>query len=281
MIQLGLTTWSEHQIFIKEKRPVTLEEYAANMPLVEVDTFFYGLPRQTTVEKWLAEVPPSFSFIPKVPKALTRHPGEKLAGLELRQAFNDFRKSIEPLMLAKQLKAVLVQFPPTFTATKENVAYLRYFRSLLADLPLALELRHQSWYAPGVQTSLINFCKQTGYILVAADEPSNSAASVPFVLAATNPKLAFIRLHGRNARGWVSQGTDWRSKRTLYSYNEEELAWLKNQVLGIEPLVKEVVVIFNNNSAGDAAPNALAFKEMLGLKFTGLGKMPPEQLDLL
>lgn len=281
LIELGLTTWSEHQTFINENRPVTLEEYAAHLPLVEVDTFFYGLPRASTVASWLSQVPPGFSFIPKVPKALTRHPGEQLAGLELKQAFSAFRQSVDSLVATNHLKTVLVQFPPTFTATKENVAYLRYFRSLLADLPLALELRHQSWYAPGVTDSLLRFCQQYQYSLVAADEPTNTQASVPFVLAATNPKLAVVRLHGRNARGWANQGADWRKKRTLYSYSQQELAWLKEQVLRIEAQVEEVVVIFNNNSAGDAAPNALAFKEMLGLEFSGLGKMPPEQLDLL
>ena len=116
---------------------------------------------------------------------------------------------------------------------------------------------------------------------MAADVPTNTQASVPFVLAATNPKLAGVRLHGRNARGWANQGADWRKTRTLYSYSQQELAWLKEQVLRIEAQVEEVVVIFNNNSAGDAAPNALTFKEMLGLEFSGLGKMPPEQLDLL
>ena len=43
-ITIGLTTWTEHPALINnEQRPVTLNEYA-QLPTVEVDTFFYALP---------------------------------------------------------------------------------------------------------------------------------------------------------------------------------------------------------------------------------------------
>lgn len=49
-ITIGLTTWTEHPALIKnEQRPVTLNEYAQHLPVVEVDTFFYALPQVTTI----------------------------------------------------------------------------------------------------------------------------------------------------------------------------------------------------------------------------------------
>ena len=74
MITLGLTTWNEHPTLIhNEDRPVTLSEYSAYFPTVELDTFFYGIPRISTVENWQAQVPESFQFVVKANKVLTLH----------------------------------------------------------------------------------------------------------------------------------------------------------------------------------------------------------------
>ena len=73
MITIGATTWSEHKALITEARPVTLAEYAANFPVVEVDTFFYGIPRISTVKNWQAQVPPAFHFVVKAHRSMTGH----------------------------------------------------------------------------------------------------------------------------------------------------------------------------------------------------------------
>lgn len=39
-------------------------------------------------------------------------------------------------------------------------------------------------------------------------------------------------------------------------------------------------VIFNNNSGGDAADNALQLQQLLGLEFPDLAPKAPEQIDL-
>ncbi|MCP0886541.1 DUF72 domain-containing protein [Ligilactobacillus sp. WILCCON 0076] len=281
MITIGLTTWSEHTTLVKdEKRAVSLEEYAAYFPVVEVDTFFYGLPRLETVQKWQKQVPRNFQFIVKANKGLTKHPGENLTGKLLQQRFIDFKKSIGSLIRDKQLKTILLQFPPFFRATKENVAYLHYIREQLVGLPLSLELRNQSWFEEGIKESLIKFCLDKQYTLVAVDEPTNTLASIPFVLTKTNPELLLVRLHGRNERGWNASGKEWRKQRTLYKYNLAELTELKEQLVLYEQDVKDICVIFNNNAGGDAAPNALELQRIMQVKFDNLGKKPPEQLDL-
>ena len=280
-ITIGLTTWKEHQALIKAARPVTLREYAQHLPVVEVDTFFYALPRLSTVQAWLGEVTPAFQFIVKAHQAMTKHPQAQLpAGQTLAELFAQFRQVIGPLVAAGQLKAVLFQFPPTFLATPANIEYLMQIRRWLPKLPLAVEFRHQSWFKAGVRQSLINYCQELGLILVAADEPHQLPAGVPFVLATTNPRLALLRLHGRNSAGWQHTGADWRAKRTLYSYSAQELAELGAAITSLQPAPAEVCVIFNNNSGGDAAPNALALRDYLGLHFTGLVPPDPEQLDL-
>ena len=279
-ITIGLTTWTEHPALINnEQRPVTLNEYAQYLPTVEVDTFFYALPQVTTIQNWLAEVPEAFQFIVKAHRGMTLHERGQEKG-ELEQLFNRYRKTVAPLVAAGQLKTVLFQFPPYFDASSQDIEYLRLVRLWMGNLPIAIELRNQTWYRPGTLKSLLTFCRELHFTLVAADEPHGTVTSVPFVLATTNPDLVMMRLHGQNTEGWINQGKSWRKTRTLYKYSPAELQAFCDQINQLTPQPKELCVIFNNNSGKDAAPNALQLQKMLDIHFTGLAPRSPEQIDL-
>lgn len=55
MITIGLTTWREHGSLLHEgqERKLTLPEYAQFLPCVELDTPFYGIPRESSFRKWV------------------------------------------------------------------------------------------------------------------------------------------------------------------------------------------------------------------------------------
>lgn len=279
-ITLGLTTWTEHPALIHhQQRPVTLNEYAQSLPTVEVDTFFYALPQMSTIQNWLSQVPADFQFIIKAHQGMTLHQKDQQRG-ELEELFRQYRRTISPLVAAGQLKTILFQFPPYFDARLKDIDYLRLVRLWMGDLPIAIELRNNSWYQPGVIDSLLDYCQELNFTLVAADEPHDTVTSVPFYLATTSSQLALIRLHGRNREGWDHAGKEWRKKRTLYKYSQQELDELARQIIGLHPQPQEVCVIFNNNSGGDAAPNALSLQSIMDLHFQGLAPKSPEQLDL-
>lgn len=148
-ITIGLTTWTEHPALINDKeRPVTLNEYAQHLPTVEVDTFFYALPQIATIQKWLVQVPESFQFIVKAHRGMTLHERGQEKG-ELEQAFHRYKQIVAPLVATGQLKTVLFQFPPYFDASPEDIEYLRLVRLWMGKLPVAIELRNQTWYRPG------------------------------------------------------------------------------------------------------------------------------------
>lgn len=278
---LALTTWTEHPALIHEQRTVKLHEYAQYLPAVEVDTFFYALPQLKTVQQWVSEVGPGFQFIVKAHQSMTQHPHASLPdGVNLEEMFNRFKQVVRPLVATDQLKTVLFQFPPQFDATVKNIEYLMKVRQWMGHLPVAIELRNQSWYRPAVVKSLIGYCQDLQFTLVAADEAHQIEASVPFYLATTNPELVLIRLHGRNVQGWNHPGQEWRKKRTLYKYSDEQLTRLSQQIKALTPQPREVCVIFNNNSGGDAAPNALTLQKIMNLHFAGLVPRDPEQLEL-
>lgn len=275
-----MTTWTEHPVLIhNEQRPVRLDEYAQYFPVVEVDTFFYALPQVSTIQNWLATVPPHFQFIIKANQKMTLHQRNQERG-ELEQVFQQYRRTIAPLVATGQLKTILFQFPPYFDATVRDFSYLRLIREWLGNLPIAVEFRNQTWYKKEILPSVLDFCQELKFTLVAADEPHNTPTSVPFVLATTNPDLAMLRLHGRNRKGWENQGKEWRKTRTLYRYSSEELGFFEQQIKSLQPQPKELCIIFNNNSAKDAAPNALSLQKMMNVKFEGLAPKSPEQLDL-
>ena len=103
-ITMGMTTWTEHPVLIHdEQRPVRLDEYAQHFPVVEVDTFFYALPQISTIQNWLATVPPTFQFIVKANQKMTLHQRNQERG-ELEQVFQQYRRIISPLVAAGQLK---------------------------------------------------------------------------------------------------------------------------------------------------------------------------------
>ncbi|WP_288529691.1 DUF72 domain-containing protein [uncultured Secundilactobacillus sp.] len=280
MITIGLTTWREHPTLVGgTKVQTTLSDYAAVLPVVEVDTPFYGIRDPQMVIKWQREVPNNFQFVIKANQLMTKHDlGHDEKDDAARQAaFVAYRQMIEPLVSAHQLKAILFQFPPFFRRTTENIDWLLQIRQQLPKLPIAVEFRHPSWYADTVIESVMAYLKGLKMTHVIVDEPHRLNDGLPFVPRVTTPQLAIVRLHGRNEAGWFNQGPDWRKKRTLYRYNEAELRELAIQVRTLADNAKEVCVIFNNNSGGDAAPNALALRDLLGVTWDGLG---PQQLNL-
>ncbi|WP_367295394.1 DUF72 domain-containing protein [Levilactobacillus yonginensis] len=281
MITIGLTTWTEHPALIGgENRPVTLSEYASNFPMVELDTPFYGIPRESTVAKWQAAVPDGFQYILKANQVMTHHDDRKEPVDEIARnmAFDEFRQAIRPLVRAQQLQTVLFQFPPYFNRTTANIQYLRDVRVLMGDLPVAVEFRSPSWFeTPEMTADVMQYLQSLRLTNVITDEPHNLNNGIPLVETVTTPDLAVVRLHGRNAEGWFNQGQNWRKTRTLYRYQEAELQELAALTKRLAASARAVCVIFNNNSGRDAAPNAQRLQEILGLHWQNLA---PQQLDL-
>ena len=278
MIQIGLTGWSYHDS-IPSNAKNKLRDYAAHFPIVELDSSFYAIPSEKNILNWIEETPDSFQFIPKAYGPLTQHARRPEETKAIEELFNIFQNRFQPMMDSGKLKTFLFQFPPYFSCVKENVQYLREVRYLMDDLPIAIEFRHPSWYSDDYQKETLNLLKRLSFIQVVVDQPQTPNNSVPFVPIATHPDQAFIRLHGRNYQGWLGldDTKDWRTFRTLYDYPENELAEIKQAALNLAQQAKDVIVIFNNNSGGHAAPNAKKFQQMLDIDYEGLA---PRQLDL-
>lgn len=274
MIKIGLTTFKEHGSLLN-KDELTLSEYASFYPIIELNTSFYGIPRTSTSEKWVNETQDGFQFIVKAYKGMTKHADWQEAYESEKEMYRIFSSFLAPLRDNQRLGAILFQFPSYFNCTRENVQYLRKIRAFLPHDMIAIELRNDSWYKEDFREDLFHFMREMAFSLVIVDQPQVPIHSVPFVPVITNESFVYLRLHGRNKGNWRDKSGDWRRKRNLYCYSETELTEFAT-ILNDFP-VKDPVIIFNNNSDGDAAPNSQTLKQLLGIDYTGLN---PNQLTL-
>ena len=281
MIYIGLTGWGDHDSLYppKTNSQKKLIHYSSHFPIVELDASFYAIQPKKNNEKWVKETPESFQFIIKAYQGMTGHLRGDIPFDSKDEMFDAFKLSLAPYIKAGKLAMVLFQFPPWFDCRKENVNYLRWCREKMGDVPCALEFRHRSWFMPQFHDKTLAFMKEQGWIHSICDEPQIGEGSVPTVLHATDSETTLVRFHGRNKEGWArpSSGQNWREVRYLYLYNEQELKdWTKNLEL-LKRQSKDLYVLFNNNSGGDAAANGKQMMELLGLEYQGL---TPRQLDL-
>ncbi|WP_436960392.1 DUF72 domain-containing protein [Staphylococcus xylosus] len=281
MINIGLTGWGDHDSLYEDLQLKTnkLATYASHFPIVELDATYYAIQPERNIRKWIKETPDRFKFIVKIHQALTLH-ADYHDFAETRQTLVDqFKMMLQPLKDENKLAMVLVQFPPWFDCTVQNITYIRYIRAQLVDFPVCVEFRHQSWFNESFKEETLSFLTQQNIIHAVCDEPQVGQGSVPMVNRITN-ETAFVRYHGRNVHGWTKKDmTDdaWREVRYLYDYSEQELKTLIDKVKVLEHKAKDIYVVFNNNSGGHAAQNAKTYQRLLGIDYQGLA---PKQLKL-
>jgi uncharacterized protein YecE (DUF72 family) len=190
-----------------------LEAYGGSFETVEVNATFYRLMKPDSVERWLEQVPESFVFAVKASRYLThvKRLGEIAAGVER------FWATIEPLVRAERLGAVLWQLPETFHRDDGRLGHA------LAKLPAArhaFEFRHPSWFCDEVYALL----RAHEAALAIGDHPER-----PFQSHERTAPWRYVRLHygKRGRRGnysrveletWAQRLHAWRSRDEVFVY---------------------------------------------------------------
>lgn len=282
VVRFGTAGWTDPTL-IKSKAfypPKTssaadrLRFYASHFPLVEVDATYYSLLPRATSERWLDDTPSSFRFDVKAFPSLTGHPidvlrlpgdlreacialgharrvyPDKLPAELQREIAARFLDFLQPLREGGRLGAVFLQFPPWFTATRKNARALELLRELYPDLPFAIEFRHASWREPERRERVRSMLRAMRASYVCIDAPGTTS-----VIEVTDPRLAVLRFHGRNAEQFGRRGAS-VVERFNYLYVPEELRSWVEPLRRVADEAEEVHAVFNNCVRNYAVLNA-------------------------
>lgn len=165
------------------------------------------------------------------------------------------REVLYELLKQERLGALLIQLPYSFTNTGANRFHLVKLAEVFRGFPLHVEFRNESW---NDVRFLMNFLDENQLRPVNADLP-RIGKLMPFVSGVLG-ETAYVRLHGRNEKGWLVNGMDTRYD---YLYNARELREIARRLAALEEKSKQITVIFNNTTSGKAAANALQLLAIL------------------
>jgi uncharacterized protein YecE (DUF72 family) len=118
--------------------------------VVEVDSSFYRPPAPYLIRRWAERTPDGFRFTLKVPRDVTH---EATGPLPV-QVLDRFLASLEPLRSRSKLGAVVLQFPGSFRARTGQERLENLLNAIPREYPLAVELRHASWWTDTTRTLL-------------------------------------------------------------------------------------------------------------------------------
>jgi uncharacterized protein YecE (DUF72 family) len=213
-----------------------LEHYITTFLCVELNSSFYHLPNDKTVEGWVHRTPASFRFCPKLSRFITHQ--KRLMNVEdalgkYFEVFNEMKNRLGP---------VLIQLPPGLTY---NRALIKDFLNLLNDQQddyrFAIEVRHRSW----ISAEFFQLLSDNNVGFVIAD----SGGRFPYHEAVT-ADFVYLRFHGKEKL----YASDYKDTE-LIQYAEKIIRWLSDN--------KEVWVFFNNDFHGYAVKNSLKLREII------------------
>src|SRR4051812_39746385 len=258
--------------------------YSQHFEMVEVNSSFYSVPDPRLADRWCHSTPDGFVFDVKLHQLLSRHSANakllppalqkkaetdtkgrvKLTpGIE-RAMIDEFRRPLEILRRHGKLGALLLQLSPGFSPRKHQLNELDDLLGALAQYEMAIELRNRNWVEGENLEATLDFFRSHSATLVSVDAPTENHFTImpPDLNAVTNPQLAYLRLHGRNAHAYTTGKTV--AARFNYDYSDEEIGEVAGRARDLAKEAKEVHVVFNNNARDYAPHAALRMRKALG-----------------
>jgi uncharacterized protein YecE (DUF72 family) len=288
-ILIGTASWSDPgfvEHWYPKKMPAgdRLAWYAQHFEMVEVNSSFYSVPDPRLVERWCRSTPDGFVFDVKLHQLLSRHSTnqkllppalQKIAEADAKGRVNltakieramidELRRPLEILRREGKLGALLLQLSPGFSPRKHELDELEELLGQLSDYRMAIELRNRNWVEGDNLDSTLEFFRKHSATLVSVDAPAEKHFTImpPKINAVTNPDLAYLRLHGRDAHAYTTGKTV--AARFNYDYSDAEIDEVAERARDLAGEAKEVHVIFNNNALDYAPHAALRMRNALG-----------------
>ena len=248
------------------------------------------------VERWCSATPDEFTFDVKLHQLFSFHstPAKRLPPdlqsraetdvkgkvkptRDLREALlKVFLRATEIFRRAEKMGVLLLQLSPAFSPRKHDLDELESLIEMLSGYELAIEFRNRNWAIGDQLQSTIDFVRKHRAIFVNVDAPASDHFTVmrSDVDEVTNSNVAYLRLHGRNAKAYITGKTV--AARFDYDYNEQEIAQVAERSQKLAKEARELHVIFNNNNLDYAPHAAIRLRKALGQ----IVNAPAETLEL-
>jgi len=219
-----------------------LRHYSSRFDTVELDSTFYGIPRETSVERWAASTPTQFRFAAKFPRTVT-HEGTTAERLAEAGRFLRAMSS-----LGEKLGPLLLQFPPGFRPESRDLLE-RLVEVVPTENRLAVELRHPGW----LEDTTFELLRKRNAALCLIDYPGMPRLDI------RTADWTYIRLIG-----------DHRDIVQDYSYirygRAEELDWWTDLMARFNGESLDIYAYINNHYSGHAPSTARRLLEVLAEK---------------
>jgi len=185
------------------------EHYSGVFSTVELNNTFYRFPRTEHVEEWRRATPVGFRFSIKASRQITHN-------RRLKDVDELVRVQLERISGLKDRRGpLLFQLPPSL---RRDLPLLNDFLYALPPMPLALEFRHESWYADEVYAALAEH--RAALVIMESDEDEP-------VMTFVGP-IVYLRLH-RSAyppdvlQAWADRIREQlAAKKDVYAYFTHE-----------------------------------------------------------
>ncbi len=242
-IYIGTSGWSylhwwNGVFYPKEiKQNKWLEYYTNYFDTVEINSTFYRIPKEKTVENWKNRVPENFTFIVKASRIITHL--KRLEGIE--ETLTNFLNICSGFK--EKLGPVLFQTPPSLKISKENLLNLLDIiknRPTYNNLKIVFEFRNRTWFC----NEIFDILQKTNSSLCFSDMP-NFEIDEP-----VTSDFVYIRKHGAH-------------NKYSSSYSDDELKIEADKIKNWKKKDKNVYIFFNNDAYGYAVKNALKLIEFV------------------
>ncbi len=232
------------------KRQDFLGFYSEQFSTLELNFSYYKMPSSKQLAGILDRSQGKLQISIKAHESLTH----RVDSVRWKDSAAEFIGSLDPLMQAEKLAAVLMQFPYSFHYTPDNRRYLDLLLKQMHAAPLVVEFRNAEWLNKRVFDALRN--RNVGFCSV--DTPRLRGLPAPVDIVTSD--IAYIRFHGRNENNWW--GSD-AAARFDYKYNKDELMPWIDRIAAMLQRSQSMHVFFNNHRRGQAPADAKQLQQLL------------------
>lgn len=165
-VRLGLPRWGDRGLVGRLYPPRTparcyLEAYATQLETIELNATYYRTDADS-IRRWSADVPDGFRFCPKLPKTITH--ARMLEGTD-----DDVRRFTDALEgFGTHLGVSWALLPERFGPERID-ALRRFVDRWPRHVSLAVELRHEGWFATGTGSAAFDHLETRGVSTIITD----------------------------------------------------------------------------------------------------------------